>query len=239
MKNRKSKGFTLTELLTTIATIGVLGSLLLPAITKAKHRARDTQCLNNMRDIKMGLESAYTDVIPDYNWRDNHQDIEDFAKIFIRNHVPPFIRDDSFGNLEVYTSQPLTCPYALGSSTTRTPFRIASMVEFPEAAQNPAFRGVSYFTYTYTLSIDFLRVDTKRDTSQELAVIDTPNFGKQETVMLGDLIHGIDKDQEKPRGIDRNKTYIFDSSRIHPHKGYGVWVTFGSGEQRWIRVEDR
>jgi prepilin-type N-terminal cleavage/methylation domain-containing protein/prepilin-type processing-associated H-X9-DG protein len=70
MTTSTRNGFTIIELLASIAIVGVVLAMLLPAVQKARESARKTECKNNLRQMGVALlahESQYGGLPPGRN----------------------------------------------------------------------------------------------------------------------------------------------------------------------------
>lgn len=96
VRDRKCVAFTLIELLVVIAIIAVLAGLLLPALARAKQKARATECASNLRQWGMAF-SLYADDNDNFLPR-RGQGVQTLVQI----NRP----DDWFNALPVYISLP-------------------------------------------------------------------------------------------------------------------------------------
>jgi prepilin-type N-terminal cleavage/methylation domain-containing protein len=67
VKKPAGEAFTLIELIVVIAVIGILAALLLPALSMAKQKAIQTQCLSNVKQLDLELHlyaGDYNDLLP-------------------------------------------------------------------------------------------------------------------------------------------------------------------------------
>jgi prepilin-type N-terminal cleavage/methylation domain-containing protein len=124
-----SRAFTLIELLVVIAIIAILAALLLPVIAKAKDKAKDITCINNLKQIDLGLRVWAGDQGDKYPWQ------VDFSAGGSRNS-PDWTDNFRVASAQLGTPKILLCPFDTAKLTN------------PPAMNWTALRGdqnVSYF----------------------------------------------------------------------------------------------
>ncbi len=111
VSQKPRRGFTLIELLVVIAIIGLLVSMLMPAIQRAREAARRASCLNNMRQL--GIAS--------HNYLGTHRS---FPSGWIELDPDPSNPNPPAPPCDIDISQFFTPPLVIISDKTATPITI-------------------------------------------------------------------------------------------------------------------
>ena len=184
-----SNPFTLIELLVVIAIIAILAAMLMPALQKARERARTANCQSNLKQISFVLMN-YCDNNDDwllpagYNIREWWQNFENMKLVQSRREKFMGCPSQKFTGTPTTSTNPTTANYTynmqLGSEDTpkstgrkRSPLRnVSQLVQMVDAPSNGSqtistFNGVEWFPgYEYWSGVNILQATHGTENNQ-------------------------------------------------------------------------
>jgi prepilin-type N-terminal cleavage/methylation domain-containing protein len=255
--NRKTRGFTLIELLVVIAIIAILAAMLLPVLASAKERAKRISCVNNLRQVALGLNlyaTDNTDFLPPLKWRNSgnlQYPYEMFRYSPVDVPIPTSTYDSDGGpyNLGCIWSGQLVkdgkiyyCPSNLkGDSTTYDYYAVNGPWPFggDPTVSNPGYvrSGYQYFPQSTTIGA----VVTVGAGAQ--IVPQWPDYSTSSALLKTWICVPLFKitkvDQKKSMVVDVMYNGIPGLSHKNGNSGSGLDAAFGDGHVLWQSVRSQ
>jgi prepilin-type N-terminal cleavage/methylation domain-containing protein/prepilin-type processing-associated H-X9-DG protein len=232
---RSPHGFTLIELLVVIAIIGVLVSLLLPAVQKVREAANRASCQNNLKQLGLALQNYHTSnrCFPPGRTKVGSQDYHGWIA-----YILPYIEQDNLArqiDLNLPYSDPknvpagvthltlLTCPSAPSkrdiSSGAMTDYSAANIYMSDAIAMTQNWSGYTsqaqYLNSGVLLRVTPAMIPGGDTTGNQISDI---NDGASNTIIVGEC--GGREDGWISGRLDDHGTFLVSTTAPHT----GRWI---------------
>ena len=226
-RSKKETNFTLIELLVVVAIITILASLLLPALSKARERSKQSVCLNNEKQLYVGLTLYVSDF---NNWLPaplgRNRWVGYISKYMSTSSHVDLLRSSSSGNNidMTFRTDKLMSPYACPS--------ISQVDSYPMWKSGETVQPLYHSSYLFT-SNQNTQYGTRRGgwiIATDWSTVDAANyFRKMDMIRPGSAIVGESYYYCKQNGETTNTART--SSDVGLLSGWAAGVVVGDSTE--------
>jgi len=227
-RSRSSRAFTLIELLVVIAIIAILAALILPALAKAKGKARSVQCLNNLKqwNLALAMYADDTDFVPrEGNLPGGKVWIENWAQVY-----SAISKDAWYNALPPYLNERPARTYTSAATGERPKFYESRIFHCPSAKFPAGVGGYEDAFFSLTMNSKLIQPPVLAAGSIPFASIQSPS--DTATFLDARVSQGERKVDSLQSDIDLGQPSTF-ASRFAARHGQGGNIAFADGRVSW------